>query len=131
MIEPKWLTVQLILAIHSQAVAEFGGSQGVRDPGLLERALDRPRNLFAYGNDPTLFDLAASYCIGIVKNHPFVDGNKRTGDLAARAFLFRNGYFFEPREAEEVIMIIGLAAGEVDEDALAQWISENSTAKPE
>ena len=131
MIEPKWLTVQLILAIHSQAVAEFGGSHGVRDPGLLESALDRPRNLFAYGNDPTLFDLAASYCIGIVKNHPFVDGNKRTGDLAARAFLFRNGYFFEPREAEEVIMIIGLAAGEVDEDALAQWISENSTAKPE
>ncbi len=131
MIEPKWLTVQLVLAIHSQAVAEFGGSHGVRDPGLLESALDRPRNLFAYGNDPTLFDLAASYCIGIVKNHPFVDGNKRTGDLAARAFLFRNGYFFEPREAEEVIMIIGLAAGEVDEDALAQWISENSTAKPE
>ncbi len=131
MIEPKWLTVQLVLAIHSQAVAEFGGSHGVRDPGLLESALDRPRNLFAYGNDPTLFDLAASYCIGIVKNHPFVDGNKRTGDLAARAFLFRNGYFFEPREAEEVIMIIGLAAGEVDEDALARWISENSTAKPE
>ncbi len=131
MIEPKWLTVQLVLAIHSQAVAEFGGSHGVRDPGLLESALDRPRNLFAYGNDPTLFDLAASYCIGIVKNHPFVDGNKRTGDLAARAFLFCNGYFFEPREAEEVIMIIGLAAGEIDEDALAQWISENSTAKPE
>jgi len=130
-IEPKWLTVQLVLAIHSQAIAEFGGFNGVRDSGLLESALDRPRNLFAYGDDPTIYDLAASYCMGIVKNHPFVDGNKRTGDLAARAFLFRNGYSFEPSEADEVILIIGLAAGEVDESTLAQWISENSTAKPE
>ncbi len=128
--EPKWLTVQLVQAIHSLAVAEFGGSHGVRDMGLLESALDRPRNLYAYGDDPTLFDLAAAYCTRIVKNHPFIDGNKRTGDLRARAFLFRNGYLFEPDEADEVNMIVALAAGEIGEDTLARWISENSTPKP-
>jgi death-on-curing protein len=127
--EPKWLTARLVQAIHSQAVADFGGSHGVRDMGLLESALDRPRNLYAYGDDPTLFDLAAAYCAGIVKNHPFIDGNKRTGDLAARAFLFRNGYLFEPDEADEVNMIVALAAGEIEEDVLARWISENSTPK--
>ena len=128
--EPNWLTVQLVQAIHSQAVAEFGGSHGVRDMGLLESALDRPRNLYAYGDDPTLFDLAAAYCTGIVKNHPFIDGNKRTGDLSARAFLFRNGYLFEPDEADEVNTIVALAAGEIEEDTLARWISDNSTLKP-
>ncbi len=128
--EPKWLTAQLVQAIHSQAVAEFGGSHGVRDMGLLESALDRPRNLYAYGDDPTLFDLAAAYCTGIVKNHPFIDGNKRTGDLTARAFLFRNGSLFEPVEIDEVNMIVALAAGEIEEDDLARWISENSTPKP-
>ncbi len=127
--EPKWLTVQLVQAIHTQAVAEFGGSHGVRDMGLLESARDRPRNLYAYGNDPTLFDLAAAYCTGIVKNHPFIDGNKRTGDLTARAFLFRNGYLFEPDEIDEVNMIVALAAGEIEEDVLARWISDNSTSK--
>ena len=126
--EPKWLTAQLVQAIHTQAVAEFGGSHGVRDMGLLESALDRPRNLYAYGDDPTLFDLAAAYCTGIVKNHPFIDGNKRTGDLTARAFLFRNGYLFEPDEIDEVNMIVALAAGEIEEDVLARWISDNSTA---
>ena len=130
MVEPKWLTIQLVLASHSQAVAEFGGSHGVRDAGLLESALDRPRNLYVYGDDPNLFDLAAAYCMGIVKNHPFIDGNKRTGDLTARAFLFRNGYLFEPDEADEVNMIVALAASEIDEGALARWISENSTPKP-
>ena len=130
MVEPKWLTIQLVLAIHSQAVAEFGGSHGVRDAGLLESALDRPRNLYVYGDDPNLFELAAAYCMGIVKNHPFIDGNKRTGDLAVRAFLFRNGHLFEPDEADEVNMIVGLAAGEIDEGALALWISENATPKP-
>ena len=129
--EPKWLTAQLVQAIHTQAVAEFGGSHGVRDMGLLESALDRPRNLYAYGDDPTLFDLAAAYCTGIVKNHPFIDGNKRTGDLSARAFLFRNGYLFEPDEADEVNTIVALAAGEIEEDTLARWISENSTPKRE
>ena len=127
--EPKWLTAQLVQAIHTQAVAEFGGSHGVRDMGLLESALDRPRNLYAYGDDPTLFDLAAAYCTGIVKNHPFIDGNKRTGDLTARAFLFHNGYLFEPDETDEVNMIVALAAGEIEEDTLARWLDDFSTPR--
>ena len=109
----------------------FGGSPGVRDVGLLQSALDRPRNLYAYGDDPSLFEMAAAYCAGIVKNHPFVDGNKRSGLLAARAFLFMNGYLLEADEADEVITIVGLAAGEVEEAALAAWIEANSDAKPD
>ncbi len=115
----------MVLGLHTIAVAEFGGSPGLRDDGLLESALDRPRNLFAYGDEPSLFQLAAAYCVGIVKNHPFIDGNKRAGDLAIRAFLRLNGYLYEPEEAEEVVMIVALAAGEIDEAALALWIAEN------
>ncbi len=127
--EPKWLTKEMVLAIHAEAVAEFGGSLGLRDAGLLESALDRARNLFAYGDDPSLFEFAAAYCAGIVKNHPFIDGNKRTGLLAARAFLFRNGHLFEPDERDEVIMIVALAAGEIDEVALAAWFAEFAAPK--
>ncbi len=119
----------MVLGLHAVAVAKFGGSPGLRDEGLLESALDRPRNLFAYGDDPSVFDLAAAYCAGIVKNHPFVDGNKRAGDIAIRAFLRINGYLYEPEEAEEVVMIVALAAGDIDEDALAVWIAENAGPK--
>ena len=129
MMEPKWLTKEIVLALHAESVAEFGGSPGLRDAGLLESALDRPRNLFAYGDEPSLFELAAAYCAGIVKNHPFVDGNKRAGDLAVRAFLRLNGYLYEPEEAEEVVMIVALAAGEIDADALAAWIAENASPR--
>ncbi len=127
--EPKWLRKDMVLALHIMSIAEFGGTAGVRDEGLLESALDRPRNLFAYGDDPSIFEMAAAYCAGIVKNHPFLDGNKRTGDLAIRAFLLRNDYLFEPEEAEEVVIIMALAAGDLDEDSLAAWIAENASAK--
>ncbi len=127
--EPKWLRKEMVIGLHSMAVAEFGGSPGLRDEGLLESALDRPRNLFAYGDDPSVFDLAAAYCAGIVKNHPFIDGNKRAGDLAIRAFLRLNGQLYEPEEAEEVVMIVALAAGEIDDDALAVWIGENAAPR--
>ena len=127
--EPKWLRKDMVLGLHAMAVAHFGGSPGLRDEGLLERALDRPRNLCAYGDEPSLFELAAAYCAGIVKNHPFVDGNKRAGDLAVRAFLRLNGYLYEPEEAEEVVMIVALAAGEIEEDALALWIAENASPR--
>ncbi len=127
--EPKWLRKEMVIGLHAMAVAEFGGSPGLRDEGLLESALDRPRNLFAYGDDPSVFDLAAAYCAGIVKNHPFIDGNKRAGDLAIRAFLRLNGQLYEPEEAEEVVMIVALAAGEIDEDALAVWIGENAAPR--
>lgn len=126
--EPKWLTAEYVKALHSESIAMFGGTDGVRDPGLLESALERPRNLRAYGDRPTIHQLAAAYCFGIVKNHPFLDGNKRTGDLAIRAFLFRNGYLYEPGEAEEASTIIAVAAGELDESSLADWIAENTVA---
>ena len=129
MSEPKWLSKDMVLALHAMSVAEFGGAAGIRDEGLLESALDRPKNLFAYGDGPSLFELAAAYCAGIVKNHPFLDGNKRAGDLAIRSFLLRNGYLFEPDEADEVVMIMALAAGETDEETLAGWSSENSTPR--
>ena len=129
MSEPKWLRKDMVLALHAMSIAEFGGTAGTRDEGLLESALDRPRNLFAYGDDPSIFEMAAAYCAGIVKNHLFLDGNKRTGDLAIRAFLRRNGFLFEPGEAEEVVMIMALAAGEADEEALAAWIAENATPR--
>jgi len=118
------------MAIHAEAIAQFGGSAALRDAGLLESALQRPQNLLAYGDDPSIHELAAAYCAGIVKNHPFIDGNKRAGDLATRAFLFSNGYLFEPDEGQEVAMIMGLAAGEIDEAALAHWIADNTTPKP-
>ncbi len=127
--EPKWLSAELVKALHVATIAAFGGSQGVRDSGLLDSALGRPRNLFAYGSDPTLFELAAAYCAGIVGNHPFIDGNKRAGLLAARAFLFKNGYALEPEERDEVVNILALAAGEIDETVLAAWFEEFSAPR--
>jgi death-on-curing protein len=127
--EPKWLNRHMVLAIHDEALAMFGGLAGVRDEGLLDSALDRPKNLFAYGDSPSLFALAASLAFGVVKNHPFLDGNKRTGLLAARAFLFLNGQVFEPAESDEVNTMVAVAAGEADEALLARWFEEFSTPK--
>ncbi len=127
--EPKWLTLEMVRAIHEESLAVFGGAPGVRDEALLESTLDKPRNLFAYGEAPTIHDLAAAYCSGIVGNHPFIDGNKRAGLLVARAFLFLNGYAFEPNEAEEVNVILDLAAGAMDVKTLAQWFKDNTTRR--
>ncbi len=126
---PSWLSLDSITAIHAETIAATGGTAGVRDAGLLAGAIERPRNLHAYGDDPSLFDLAAAYCAGIVRNHPFIDGNKRTGLLAAVAFLDRNGYRLAPDEAEIVVVIIGLAAGEADDTVLARWLADNATRK--
>lgn len=120
--EIRWLTRQMVEAFHHESLARYGGAGGIRDEGLLESALARPQNRAAYEDDATLFALAADYCVGIVRNHPFVDGNKRAGLLSARVFLTLNGYRFEPDEAVTVEMIRGLAAGEVEESALIKWI---------
>ena len=125
----RWLTRRMVEAFHQESLAGFGGASGLRDEGLLESALARPQNRAAYEDDATIFALAADYCLGIVRNHPFVDGNKRTGLLSARVFLAFNGYRFEPDEAMTVEMIRGLAAGVVADDALIEWLAENSTAK--
>jgi death-on-curing protein len=123
--EPYWLTREECLALHEMMVAQYGGTLGLRDEGMLESALGKPKNLFAYG-DPTLADLAASYALGIVKNHPFLDGNKRTGFMMGAGFLERNGYEFFAEEADAAIRTLALAAGEMTEKAYAAWLEANS-----
>jgi death-on-curing protein len=129
MSEIRWLTRRMVSAFHQESQARFGGAGGVRDEGLLESALARPQNRAAYGDDPSMFALAAEYCIGIVRNHPFVDGNKRAGLLAGRVFLALNGWRFEPDEAMTVEMIEGLAAGTIGEETLTRWFAESSSPK--
>ncbi len=124
MTEPEWLTVTIIVAIHDEQLAIHGGPSGIRDSGMLESALDRPRNKWAYEN-AELPELAAAYGFGIAKNHPFVDGNKRTSLLALYTFLGINGIEFVVPEAEAASMILSLAAGEVSEESLTRWIKDN------
>jgi death-on-curing protein len=124
MSEPFWLTRQMIIAIHDEQLAIHGGASGLRDDGMLESALDRPRNRWAY-ESAELAELAAAYAFGIARNHPFVDGNKRTALLALYTFLGVNGYDFVVAEAEAAAIILALAAGEVSEESLARWIRDN------
>ena len=123
--EPVWVLREVVLLAHEQSLAQFGGSSGIRDEGLLDSALGKPRNLFAYGK-PNLFELAASYAFGIVKNHPFIDGNKRAGFLVAVVFLESNGYRFYATEVDAALRTLALAAGELTETAYAQWLMANS-----
>ena len=124
--KPKWISSAIATAIHDEAVYEFGGLAGMRDPGLLESALDRPRNLLAYQPQVSLFRLAATLCVGIAKNYPFNDGNKRTALLATRAFLYLNGHELEPSQADEVATLVAVAEGSLIEDDLAAWLERNS-----
>jgi death on curing protein len=126
--EPFWLTHQIIVAIHDEQLAIHGGASGLRDEGMLESALDRPKNKWAYEN-AGLAELAAAYAFAIARNHPFVDGNKRTSLLALYTFLGVNGVDFDVPEAEAAAMILWLAAGEVSEESLARWIRDNWPAK--
>ncbi len=114
--------------MHLSQLAEHGGLPGMRDEGALLSALARPANLHHYGA-PTVFELAASYAAGIIQNHPFSDGNKRTGLLAAFVFLYLNGYRLHAPEAEAVVMTLGLAAGTVDEAGYARWLADGSEAR--
>ena len=120
-----WLSRRLVETLHAESLSRFGGTPGLRDEALLESALARPRQLDQY-EDPTVFELAAAYGEALISNHPFADGNKRVGLLAARAFLFRNGVRPEPDEAETVAVIERVAAGEVGRDELAGWLRANS-----
>lgn len=126
---PVWVLPGTVLALHEQLLAAFGGSGGIRDEGLLDSALARPQNLLAYGQ-PSLFELAASYAFGLVKNHPFVDGNKRTGFAVAVLFLELNGYRFQAREADATVQTLALAAGELEEAGFAQWLETKSGRAP-
>ena len=124
--EPKWLTVDIVMAIHDEQLRMFGGGEGVRDPGLLESGMTRPVNRHHYDPNNTIFELAAAYDFGIAKNQPFVDGNKRTGLVSMHVFLALNGWNFAPDQVEEVQMILRLASGELEEDELARWVGDNS-----
>lgn len=124
--EPKWISAAVATAIHDEAIYEFGGLAGIRDAGLLESALDRPRNLLAYEPQRSIFRLAATLCVGIAKNHPFNDGNKRTALLTTRAFLYLNGLELEPSQADEVATIVAVADGSLIERDLAAWLERNS-----
>jgi len=126
--EPIWLRLEVILAAHDEQLAEHGGGVGVRDQGLLESALARPQNLYAYG-EPSLPKLAAAYAFGIARNHPFVDGNKRTALVAAEAFLGMNGFDLTADDVEAVRVFLALAAGEVSEEELAAWVGRNSVRR--
>jgi len=111
--------------MHDAQLAEHGGGSGLRDAGLLESALSRPVNRHAYG-DPDVFELAGAYAFGIVRNHPFVDGNKRTGFLAAYVFLRLNGQRLVAGEVNATAAVMALASGDMEEAAFAEWLRANS-----
>ena len=126
MTEPVWLQADLVIAAHNEALAAFGGSSGLRDAGLLQSALDRPKNKFAYDGERDHAVLAAASAYGLARNHPFIDGNKRAALPAIFIFLGLNGAEFRPDEVEAVVMIEGLAAGEVTEDELGIWVKHTT-----
>ena len=122
--EPEWLTVEMIVDAHSEQLAIFGGPDGLRDAGLLESALGRAPNKWAYG-ETGLPELAAAYAFGIARNHPFVDGKMRAALTAIFMFAGLNGTVFRPDKVEATAAILALAAGDLTEDQLARWIRDN------
>lgn len=123
MTEPVWLSAELVLAIHDEHLAEFGGASGLRDAGALQSALARPLNRYVHGTTD-LAARAAAYAFGLSRNHAFVDGNKRTAFLAIVTFLGLNGVDLVVPEPEAVVMMVAFAAGEVEEAGLALWIAD-------
>ena len=115
-----WVAASVALAVHDEQLAEHGGAAGVRDMGLVESALARPLNVAAYG-EPDIAALAASYAFGLARNHPFIDGNKRTAYVVAEIFLRLNGFTSRASDADAVLTFVALAAGDLSEDALADW----------
>ena len=122
--EPLWILDRAVLAAQDRLLAAHGGAQGLRDAGLLESALARPRQFYAYGS-PDIIELAAAYTTGIVRNHPFVDGNKRTGFATGIAFLLLNGFVFQATEEDATRAVLALAAGELDEAGYTAWLRVN------
>jgi death-on-curing protein len=123
--EPRWIDKHALLLMHGVALARFGGDEGIRDEGLLDAALARPRNRFAYGDAKDLADLAAAYAFGLAKNHPFLDGNKRAAFVACAVFLEMNGKKLRPEIADAIEAVIALAAGAIAEPQFAAWLRAN------
>lgn len=128
--EPRWIDRRAILHLHSASLAEYGGLAGVRDEALLDSALNRPRNRFAYESDADIFVLAAAYGFGLAKNHAFHDGNKRVAFLSIGLFLSLNGYKLVAEQVDAIRTMLALAAGNLHEDSLAPWIREHSVSRP-
>jgi death-on-curing protein len=127
--EPLWIEERDVLALHNRLLALEGGAAGVRDPGLLQSALARPRQILSYGTHPDAVDLAAAYTIGIVQNHAFLDGNKRTGFVVGVLFLEMNGYQFMASEEDATQAVLSLAAGTLDEIQFTSWLRANAKTK--
>jgi death-on-curing protein len=122
---PVWIDIRDALALHNRLLALDGGPAEVRDVGLLESALARPQQLHAYGNRPDTVDLASAYTAGIIRNHPFVDGNRRTGFILGALFLELNGWTLTASEEDATRAVLGLAAVTLDENAFAAWMRSN------
>lgn len=120
----RWVSLATAASAHQEQLAEHGGGHGIRDRSLFESAMARPENLAAYGN-PDVAQLAAAYAYGIARNHPFVDGNKRTAAVVSETFLILNGYGLNATDAELVVAFLALAAGELAEDELATWFRDH------
>lgn len=125
--EPIWVLDDVVLAIHSMLLAEHGGGSGIRDSSMLDSALARAKQKISYEPNASIFDLAAAYSFGIAKNHPFVDGNKRTAFTIGTLFLEINGQILDVPEANAAITFENLAAGKINEIELAQWFKDNCT----
>lgn len=128
--EPLWVEVPDALILHERLIAEFGGAGGMRDRALLQSALARAKQIFAYAESPDLHEMAAAYISGIVRNHPFVDGNKRTGFLAGALFLEMNGLPFTADEEAAARAVIDLATGDLDDSGLAAFLRAHGPAAP-
>ena len=122
--EPIWVMKSVVLAIHAEQLAEHGGESGLRDDALLESALTRPLNIYAYGAHDS-FDLAAAYACGIMQNHPFIDGNKRTAFVTSHLFLYLNNLTFVASREEKVTVFLKLASNQLNEHKLALWFKNN------
>ena len=125
----EWVLAETVLAIHDRQIAEHGGAPGIRDMGLVEGALARPRNLFAHG-EPVAYDLAAAYAWGLIRDHGFIDGNKRTAYVTARLFLELNGHTLAAPAAERVLVFADAGAGNITEQEFADWFRRRTRPKP-
>ncbi|MBA4767760.1 MAG: type II toxin-antitoxin system death-on-curing family toxin [Porphyrobacter sp.] len=123
----RWVSHRAALTAHAEQIAEHGGGAGIRDMGLFESAMARPQQLEAYGK-PDAAALAAAYAFGLARNHPFVDGNKRTANVVSLLFLLKNGWRVEADDADMIVAFIALAAGELSEDELADWFRQRVVA---
>jgi death-on-curing protein len=123
-----WIDRRALELLHGESLREHGGAAGLRDEGLLESSLARPPNLAHYGQ-PDTFDLAASYGVGLAKNHPFVDGNKRVAFLSIGLFLFLNGWRLTATQADATLTMLAVAAGDIDEPALALWLRDHAAPR--